>query len=31
MGEKVALSFQPESAHLFTYPEAGLREELAVE
>jgi ABC-type Fe3+/spermidine/putrescine transport system ATPase subunit len=31
MGEKVTLSFQPESAHLFVYPEIGLREELAVE
>ncbi|MEM3706140.1 MAG: TOBE domain-containing protein, partial [Candidatus Bathyarchaeia archaeon] len=31
IGEKVTLSFQPESAHLFAYPELGLREELAVE
>ncbi|MEM2806876.1 MAG: ABC transporter ATP-binding protein [Candidatus Bathyarchaeia archaeon] len=31
IGEKVTLSFQPENAHLFAYPELGLREELAVE
>jgi len=31
IGEKVTLSFQPENAHLFVYPEAGLREEIAVE
>ncbi|MEM3641734.1 MAG: ABC transporter ATP-binding protein [Candidatus Bathyarchaeia archaeon] len=31
VGEKVTLSFQPENAHLFVYPEAGLREEMAVE
>ncbi|MBS7615711.1 ABC transporter ATP-binding protein [Candidatus Bathyarchaeota archaeon] len=31
IGEKVILSFQPESAHLFVYPETGLREEMAVE
>lgn len=31
IGEKITVSFQPESAHLFTYPEAGLREEMAVE
>jgi ABC-type Fe3+/spermidine/putrescine transport system ATPase subunit len=31
MGEKVTLSFPPEKAHVFTYPEAGLREEIAVE
>jgi len=30
-GEKVTLSFPPEKAHLFAYPEAGLREEMAVE
>jgi len=31
VGEKVALSFTPEKAHIFPYPEAGLREEIAVE
>lgn len=31
IGEKVTVSFQPENAHLFAYPELGLREELAVE
>ncbi|MEM2281603.1 MAG: ABC transporter ATP-binding protein [Candidatus Bathyarchaeia archaeon] len=31
MGEKATVSFQPESAHLFAYPEVGLREEMAVE
>ncbi len=31
IGERVTLSFQPENAHLFAYPELGLREELAVE
>jgi ABC-type Fe3+/spermidine/putrescine transport system ATPase subunit len=31
IGEKVILSFQPENAHLFVYPEVGLREEIAVE
>ncbi|MGC8998888.1 MAG: ABC transporter ATP-binding protein [Candidatus Bathyarchaeia archaeon] len=31
IGDKVTLSFQPENAHLFAYPELGLREELAVE
>ncbi|MEM4701222.1 MAG: TOBE domain-containing protein, partial [Candidatus Bathyarchaeia archaeon] len=31
VGEKVTLSFPPENAHLFVYPELGLREELAVE
>ena len=31
MGEKVTLSFSPTKAHVFSYPEAGLREELAVE
>jgi len=30
-GEKVTLSFPPEKAHVFAYPEAGLREEMAVE
>jgi len=31
LGEKVTLSFSPENTHVFAYPEAGLREELAVE
>jgi iron(III) transport system ATP-binding protein len=31
IGEKVTVSFQPENAHLFAYPEVGLREEMAVE
>jgi ABC-type Fe3+/spermidine/putrescine transport system ATPase subunit len=31
IGEKVTLSFEPEKAHIFTYPEIGLREELSVE
>jgi ABC-type Fe3+/spermidine/putrescine transport system ATPase subunit len=31
IGEKVTLSFPPEKAHVFTYPEAGLREEISVE
>jgi ABC-type Fe3+/spermidine/putrescine transport system ATPase subunit len=31
LGEKVSVSFQMESAHVFPYPEAGLKEELAVE
>ncbi|MBS7608286.1 MAG: ABC transporter ATP-binding protein [Candidatus Bathyarchaeia archaeon] len=31
MGEKITVSFQPENAHLFAYPEVGMREELAVE
>jgi iron(III) transport system ATP-binding protein len=30
-GEKVTTSFPPERAHVFVYPEAGLREEIAVE
>jgi len=30
-GEKVTLSFLPEKAHVFTYPELGLREEITVE
>ena len=29
--EKVSVHFNPENAHLFTYPEPGLKEELAVE
>jgi ABC-type Fe3+/spermidine/putrescine transport system ATPase subunit len=29
--EKVTVSFPPEKAHLFSYPEAGLKEEVAVE
>jgi ABC-type Fe3+/spermidine/putrescine transport system ATPase subunit len=31
IGEKVTVSFPPEKAHVFTYPEVGLREEIAVE
>ena len=31
IGENVTVSFQPENAHLFVYPEVGLREEMAVE
>jgi iron(III) transport system ATP-binding protein len=31
IGEKVALNFPPEKAHVFPYPEGGLREELTVE
>jgi ABC-type Fe3+/spermidine/putrescine transport system ATPase subunit len=31
MDEKVTVSFHPEKAHLFKYPEAGLREAIAVE
>jgi ABC-type Fe3+/spermidine/putrescine transport system ATPase subunit len=31
MGEKVTVSYPPEKAHVFAYPEAGLREEIAVE
>ncbi len=30
-GEKVTLRFLPEKAHVFTYPEVGLREEITVE
>jgi len=30
-GEKVTVSFPPEKAHVFVYPEVGLREETAVE
>lgn len=29
--EKVTVSFPPEKAHVFAYPEAGLKEEIAVE
>jgi ABC-type Fe3+/spermidine/putrescine transport system ATPase subunit len=29
--EEVTTSFSPKTAHMFTYPEAGLKEELAVE
>jgi hypothetical protein len=29
--EKVTASFPPEKAHLFVYPEKGLKEEMAVE
>jgi iron(III) transport system ATP-binding protein len=31
IGEKVTLKFLPEKAHVFAYPEAGLREETVVE
>ncbi|MEM2971052.1 MAG: ABC transporter ATP-binding protein [Candidatus Bathyarchaeia archaeon] len=31
VGEKVTVSFPPEKAHMFAYPEVGLREEMAVE
>jgi len=31
VGEKVTISFPPEKTHVFAYPEAGLREEIAVE
>jgi ABC-type Fe3+/spermidine/putrescine transport system ATPase subunit len=31
IGEKVTLRFPPEKAHVFTYPEVGLREETSVE
>jgi len=31
IGEKVTLKFLPEKAHVFVYPEAGLREEIVVE
>ncbi|MEM3442900.1 MAG: TOBE domain-containing protein, partial [Candidatus Bathyarchaeia archaeon] len=31
IGEKVTISFPPEKAHVFVYPEAGLREEITVE
>ncbi|MEM1539659.1 MAG: ABC transporter ATP-binding protein [Candidatus Bathyarchaeia archaeon] len=31
IGEKVTVSFQPSNAHVFAYPAAGLREELAIE
>jgi len=31
MNEKVTISFPPETAHLFLYPERGLKEETAVE
>jgi len=30
-GEKVTVSFPPERTHVFAYPKAGLREEIAVE
>ncbi|MDH5754370.1 MAG: ABC transporter ATP-binding protein, partial [Candidatus Bathyarchaeota archaeon] len=30
-GEKVTVSFPPEKAHVFAYPEAGLKEEISVE
>ncbi|MCK4440114.1 TOBE domain-containing protein, partial [Candidatus Bathyarchaeota archaeon] len=31
VGEKVTISFSPEKTKVFAYPEAGLREEIAVE
>lgn len=31
LGETVTVSFTPEKAHVFPYPEAGLKEELSVE
>jgi ABC-type Fe3+/spermidine/putrescine transport system ATPase subunit len=31
MDEKVTVSFPPDKAHLFSYPEKGLKEEMAVE
>jgi len=31
IGEKVSASFLPEKAHIFTYPDTGLKEEIAVE
>jgi ABC-type Fe3+/spermidine/putrescine transport system ATPase subunit len=31
MDEKVTVSFAPDKAHIFPYPEAGLKEEIAVE
>ncbi|MEM2994802.1 MAG: ABC transporter ATP-binding protein [Candidatus Bathyarchaeia archaeon] len=31
VGEKVTVSFPPEKAHMFAYPEVGLKEEMAVE
>lgn len=31
MGEKVSISLPPEKAHIFKYPDAGLKEEIAVE
>jgi ABC-type Fe3+/spermidine/putrescine transport system ATPase subunit len=31
LGEKVTVSFLPEKAHIFKYPELGLKEEIAVE
>lgn len=31
MGEKIAVSFPPEKAHVFMYPETGLKEEISVE
>jgi ABC-type Fe3+/spermidine/putrescine transport system ATPase subunit len=31
VGERVTVSFEPESAHLFAYPEVGMREETSVE
>jgi ABC-type Fe3+/spermidine/putrescine transport system ATPase subunit len=30
VGESITLSFQPEKAHVFSYPEAGLMEEIAI-
>jgi len=31
VGEKVTISFPPEKAHVFRYPDVGLKEEMAVE
>jgi len=31
IGDRVTVSFPPDKAHLFAYPEAGLKEEIAVE
>jgi hypothetical protein len=31
MGEQVTVSFAPDKAHVFSYPEKGLKEEMAVE
>lgn len=31
MGEQVTVSFAPDKAHVFSYPEKGLKEEIAVE
>jgi hypothetical protein len=31
LNESATVGFQPEQTHMFKYPEAGLREEIAVE